>query len=386
MESHVLWVPWAGAEAGWEHLHLREHDEGAVADGVVLNSASTAPFRLWYQVQTDRAWRVNDCRLQLIGDIPRILSLRTDGAGHWTDDAGVPYPALDGCIDVDVSQSPFTNTLPIRRLALRPGQSADVLVAYVSVPGLSVRPARQRYTCLEQTADGGLYRYENLESGFTADLRVDAQGLVLEYPGYWKRVQNSSSFLPQTPDPLDGALFAQGPAPELADHLQLFGQFVGAWDCQWTGYPSAGPIQTGSGEILFAWVLEGRAVQDLWIFPSRDERRRAGLPADEYGTTVRFYDDTIDAWRSVWTGPVGRNAQVMIARAAGEEIVVEGTNRHGHPLRWIFSAITDQSFHWRNLVSEDGGQSWRMQEELDARRVTPALALEQVAGRWARHG
>jgi hypothetical protein len=152
--------------------------------------------------------------------------------------------------------------------------------------------------------------------------------------------------------------------------MQLFGQFVGAWNCKWTGYSPDGQLQTVVGEIHFAWVLEGRAVQDLWIFPSREERRRSGLPAGEYGTTLRFYDETIQAWRVVWSGPVGHNVRAMVAHQEGEDIVVEGTNQQGHPLRWIFSAITDHSFHWRNTVSEDGGQSWRIQEEFDAERVT----------------
>jgi hypothetical protein len=59
----------------------------------------------------------------------------------------------------------------------------------MTVPDLSIRPVRQRYTCLSRTASGGIYRYEALESHFTADLPVDAQGLVVDYPGIWKRVE-----------------------------------------------------------------------------------------------------------------------------------------------------------------------------------------------------
>jgi len=105
---------------------------------------------------------------------------------------GEPVPALDGCIDVDISATPFTNTLPIRRLGLKPGEAANLKVAYLAIPEMRVEPARQRYTCLERDDQGGLYRYESLDgefAGFTADLPVDAGGLVLDYPGLFRRAR-----------------------------------------------------------------------------------------------------------------------------------------------------------------------------------------------------
>lgn len=164
-------------------------------------------------------------------------------------------------------------------------------------------------------------------------------------------------------------LMAEGPAPELADKLQLFGQFVGDWKAEGAIYLPDGSTQTMTGEVNFAWVLEGRAVQDVWIFPSRQEQR-LGAPLDEYGTTLRFYDASIDAWRVIWITPVNRRVQTMIARQVSDEIVLEGSTSQGLPLRWVFSNITSQSFHWRNVVSEDGGQTWRLQEEVHMRRMS----------------
>ena len=108
-----------------------------------------------------------------------------DGQGRWTTSPGDPLPGLDGCIDADISATLFTNTLPIRRLGLRTGESIDLKVAYVAAPGLGVEPDGQRYTCPKE---GELYRYESLESDFMADLRVDADGLVLDYPGLFRRI------------------------------------------------------------------------------------------------------------------------------------------------------------------------------------------------------
>jgi hypothetical protein len=97
-------------------------------------------------------------------------------------------PELGGCIDVDISVTPFTNTLPIRRLGLAPTESAELLVAYFEGTELQAWPEPQQYTCLEKSYGGGLYRFLSLDGGFTTDLLVDADGLVLDYPGLFKRV------------------------------------------------------------------------------------------------------------------------------------------------------------------------------------------------------
>jgi uncharacterized protein len=194
MEDNVMWVPLTGA--GLEHLHLLQHDEGNVIDGVVIGMEHETPFRLWYEINTGKDWKVRQCTLRLLGSGHQEITLHADGEGYWTDAAGMPLPVLDRCIDVDISVTPFTNTLPIRRLSLQPGQSADLLVAYITVPELEVRMMQQRYSCLEDRVDGGLYRYESLNSGFTRDLSVDAQGLVIDYPGIWKRIGPDFALLP----------------------------------------------------------------------------------------------------------------------------------------------------------------------------------------------
>ena len=98
---------------------------------------------------------------------------------------------LKGCLDVDISATPFTNTLPIRRLALQPGSSATLSMVYIAVPRMQVEVTQQRYTCLEVAPSGGRYRFESLRNGvssFTAELPVDRDGLVVDYPGLFRRV------------------------------------------------------------------------------------------------------------------------------------------------------------------------------------------------------
>jgi len=92
---------------------------------------------------------------------------------------------LSDAVDIDLAVSPFTNTLPIRRLRLEEGETADIVTAYISSPGAEVLADPQRYTCLKKNA---LYRYASLDSDFTRDIEVDEQGLVTLYPGLFRRV------------------------------------------------------------------------------------------------------------------------------------------------------------------------------------------------------
>jgi hypothetical protein len=174
------WRTWA--ETGSEHLVLRTTAAGVSAEGVVL-AGDADPFAARYRIACDPQWRVRAVDVAMIGGA-HGMRLTSDGAGNWTDSGGAPLTRLRGAIDVDLSASPFTNTLPIRRLRLARGQSADILAAYVAFPELTVTIDRQRYTCLEPNRR---YRYESLASDFSRDIEVDGDGLVVTYPGLFRR-------------------------------------------------------------------------------------------------------------------------------------------------------------------------------------------------------
>ena len=71
-----------------------------------------------------------------------------------------------------------------------------------------------------------------------------------------------------TRNDLAAALLAAGPDPGRAAELDLFGRFVGAWDVEWHGTDADGRPGTMTGELHFGWVMDGRAVQDVWRVPS----------------------------------------------------------------------------------------------------------------------
>lgn len=172
---------------GLEHFSIHEIERGVVAEGVVIGPRSgnvgDALFGCSYLVRCDAYWRVRQVEVRVAGGVH--LLLRADGKGLWSGPGGAPLPVLDGCIDVDLTCTPFTNTLPIRRIGEALRARHEIRVAYITLPEASVMPSRQAYTAL----GAGRYRFESLSDPFQADIVTDADGLVVDYPGLFKRVR-----------------------------------------------------------------------------------------------------------------------------------------------------------------------------------------------------
>ena len=182
MTRAISWTRIGDDEHGLEHLLL---DDGS-ADGLVIAvDEDRRPFRLAYRLTWDASWRVRDARLSVTTQHDtRTLELQSDGKGQWHDGEARALPELDGCVDIDIWPTPFTNTLPLRRDPMAVGERRVFVVAWVAAPELTVRPARQAYTRLAERR----YRFESLDSDFSAELVVDADDLVLDYEGLFRRV------------------------------------------------------------------------------------------------------------------------------------------------------------------------------------------------------
>lgn len=154
------------------------------------------------------------------------------------------------------------------------------------------------------------------------------------------------------------ALHSDGPAADRADKMSLYGWLIGDWTFDATVHKDDGTIHRGQGEIHFAWVLEGRAIQDVWI-----------LPGVFYGSTLRVYDPGIDAWHILWSDPLRQFYARQIGRAQGPDILQVGKADSGATLRWSFTDITPNSFRWLGERSPDNGTSWQLQAEYLARRA-----------------
>lgn len=182
----ALWTPWT--DPGLEHLRITHADDSSVADGAIVRVLGSVGFRAGYRITADAAWKFRRVDLIVITDHDRHLSLTTDGKGQWQDEGGNELPHLRDCFEVDISATPFTNTLAISRLQLNVGESAELSAVYIRLPELTVEAVPQRYTALERGKDRSAYRYEGIFRDFTAVLPVDQDLLVVDYPETFRRV------------------------------------------------------------------------------------------------------------------------------------------------------------------------------------------------------
>jgi hypothetical protein len=168
---------------GSEIFTLERDGDGWVVSGTVLLWHLGRAFHIDYAIECRPDWTTRAVAVDLESDEEsRRLRLEVAG-GVWMRERGGAIESVQGALDVDLSFSPSTNTLPIRRLDLPVGAGADVVAAWVKVPDLAVEPLPQRYTRLAERR----YRYESRGGSFTAEIDVDEAGVVEDYAGIWRR-------------------------------------------------------------------------------------------------------------------------------------------------------------------------------------------------------
>jgi hypothetical protein len=166
-------------------------------------------------------------------------------------------------------------------------------------------------------------------------------------------------------------LAAKGRSPEIPQEADVYGWLVGSWELEVLHYKAVDVSGRGlKGEAHFGWVLEGRAIQDVWIMP-RVSERSLGLPKTNnmFGITLRVWDPEVQGWRIQWTNPVTNHYESQIGRWSGKDIVQVGARRDGTPTRWSFIEITPDSFHWIGEALNSDGKTWNLEGEFRARRI-----------------
>jgi hypothetical protein len=195
----VMWRSLRGV--GLEHCGLWNYplpdsdQPGWALRGTAVSEFDGVPAEVRYRIIADRSWRTRRVHVGVVrGGERAALRLETDGQGSWRSTDG-PLPEFDGCLDVDLGVTASTNTLPIRRVNPPVGDSVELVAAWVRFPDLAMERLPQRYTHLSEDR----YRYESLDSDFSAELLVDDLGLVVHYSGWFERV---AAFGPQHASPI----------------------------------------------------------------------------------------------------------------------------------------------------------------------------------------
>jgi len=175
-------------DAGMERFELLRAGDEWLFRGTILALAHHAAAEARYEIVCDRTFRTRHAKVSLCSAAgERSLEISAQDGRWYANDHEVP--SVNGAIDIDLGWSPSTNTLPIRRLDLALGQSSgEIIAAWVRFPDLTLEPLPQEYLRISDDR----YRYSSRGGSFTAELLVDGEGLVIDYAGFWQRIQPKS--------------------------------------------------------------------------------------------------------------------------------------------------------------------------------------------------
>lgn len=153
-------------------------------NGTILAAHEGQPIEICYQISCDSDWQTREVAVQQrYGFLESSLKLSVNGKTWNRADQG-RIPELAGCIDVDIELTPATNALPINRLKLAVGKSAEIQAAWIRLPSLAIVHAHQRYERLCEN----VYRYTSVASGFQAEIEVDRFGIPIRYGNIWEKI------------------------------------------------------------------------------------------------------------------------------------------------------------------------------------------------------
>jgi hypothetical protein len=181
MKINLLWT---GREYfSLENCFVESSPAGMEISSTIIGLHEGTIYKVEYSIKTNYEWETLflsiSCRQN---SQMQTIQLCSDGKGNWTDN-GKPIDQFKGCVDVDISLTPFTNTLPIRRLKLNDGESQIIKVIYCDLLKGDLRAVRQKYTRLSSLS----YHYENIPNDFESVIQIDDHGLVVDYPLLFKR-------------------------------------------------------------------------------------------------------------------------------------------------------------------------------------------------------
>lgn len=163
---------------------------------------------------------------------------------------------------------------------------------------------------------------------------------------------------------LIATLQATGPHPSLGDQAQVPSRLVGTWDVDYTDFAKDGKATHRTGEFVVSWVMDGRALQDLWIVNPSGKRKER-----EVYTTLHSLDPKSHTWHATFVDPEHASTARFTGGPVGSDrYVLETADLGNQTNRWSFNDIRADSFVYRDEASNDGGQTWRLQSEYKMRR------------------
>ncbi|GAA0438279.1 MAG: putative glycolipid-binding domain-containing protein [Bacillota bacterium] len=182
MDRKVIWEH--HENVGTEFLQMKYMQDGIQITSTVINGQKEAPYLVHYQIELNRHWKFRELRAE--ADSGKQIVLRSNDQREWFNEAGEEITHLRGAMDIDLSCTPFTNSLPINRFMWETGQSSDFDMVFIAVPDFTLTKVKQRYHLVEQSDKRKVFNYKS--NTFESTIEVDEMGIVTKYPGLFTRL------------------------------------------------------------------------------------------------------------------------------------------------------------------------------------------------------
>jgi len=185
MQKNILW---AGIEYdSLENCMIKSKESGVEINSVIIGSYKHEIYRVSYLIKTNEHWATVFFELEVqFSDRKLMYSYNCDREGNWTKN-GSAIDEFKGCIDIDISLTPFTNSLPINRLKLEINERRQIKVLYIDILNQEIKPVLQNYTRISDVE----YKFENVPNDFEAIISIDEDGFVVNYPNLFVRQEIS---------------------------------------------------------------------------------------------------------------------------------------------------------------------------------------------------
>jgi hypothetical protein len=181
MQTRILWK--GKDHFSLEHCHIMLYESGPVVQGTIIGTETGKIYKTDYVIKCNEKWQTVSLDLSCyFEDTVSEQKLRGDGMGNWTLD-GEEAGTLKGCLDIDISQTPFTNSLFINRENLPVGSTKEAGLIYFDVLQRAIQVKQQQYTRLSRLQ----YRFANVPNDFETLITVDNSGIVTDYEGLFVR-------------------------------------------------------------------------------------------------------------------------------------------------------------------------------------------------------
>ena len=175
MQTNIIWT--GKLYHSIENFILTKTIFGNEITSTIIGVYENKIYKVEYTIKTNKNWETIfvSLRTQLDNSNELLTLEKRDGEFLLNDKSNDDFKNI---FDIDISLTPFTNTLPINRLQLKDNEQNTIKVLYFDILNKEIKPVKQSYTRL--AADH--YIYENYDKSFRAELKIDEQGLVVEYP------------------------------------------------------------------------------------------------------------------------------------------------------------------------------------------------------------